>query len=104
MVPGPLVDVMNRPYPRAIAGEPLAVHYDRPTQTLTVSFAEKNDGSVTGPTEIYVPEGGFPGGGSITSSDPEGSWSGEWDADRRVWEVESAPYLQEHELVVSPAN
>ncbi|GAA2014396.1 hypothetical protein GCM10009799_48370 [Nocardiopsis rhodophaea] len=102
--PGPLAEVMNRPYPRAIAGEPLAVHYDEPAKTLTVSFAEKNDGSVTGPTEIYVPEREFPEGGIISSSDPEGSWAAEWDAARRVWKVESAPYLQEHELVVSPTN
>ncbi|MBB6174368.1 endoglycosylceramidase [Nocardiopsis mwathae] len=102
--PGALVEVMNRPYPRAIAGEPLAVRYDHDTLTLTVSFAEKSDEDVTGPTEIYVPEDRYPGGGTISSSDPEGAWTAEWDAERSVWEVESDPRRQEHELVITPPS
>ncbi|NUP02803.1 MAG: cellulase family glycosylhydrolase, partial [Nonomuraea sp.] len=72
---GPLVAAYARAYPRAIGGVPVSVEYGE--NRLQVVF----DANETGPTEIYLPERGFPRGGQI-----EGG-TATWDAARRVLTV-----------------
>ncbi|GHC92797.1 hypothetical protein GCM10007079_41440 [Nocardiopsis terrae] len=91
LVPGPLADVMNRPYPRAIAGEPLEWGYDTDSGELSVRYTERAE--VSGSTELYLPEDTFgtgPGDGfELTVDTPAGDsgWTSRWDADMRVLHV-----------------
>ncbi|WP_017558763.1 cellulase family glycosylhydrolase [Nocardiopsis baichengensis] len=121
LTPGPLAEVMDRAYPRAVAGDPLDVGYDPggtgggaggsggsdspESPQLTVRF--KAVEGVTGPTEVYLPEGEFPDGGEArvaASTGGEAEASVEWDAERRVLAVELASPAPgtEYELRVRP--
>lgn len=91
LVPGPLAHVMNRAYPRAVAGEPLELGYDDAARTLSVRYTER--AGVSGSTELYLPEdvfGGGPGEGfELTVDTPagDGGWTSEWDGELRILHV-----------------
>lgn len=65
------LDVLNRPYPQAVAGTPLSYGYDRDTQVFTLRYAtthadgdgEFSAGSVT---EVFVPKRQYPHGYGIS--------------------------------------
>lgn len=54
---GRALDAAVRPYPAAVAGEPLAFEYDPKKTRFTFRF--KADPALSAPTEIYVPERNF---------------------------------------------
>ncbi|GAB3706743.1 hypothetical protein GCM10028793_38630 [Nocardiopsis oceani] len=95
LTPGPLADVMNRAYPRAIAGEPADLGYDTGEAALRVRYTERTE--VSGATELYLPEDTFgdgPGEGSGTGFElavdtPSGDegWTADWDGELRVLHV-----------------
>ena len=58
-----------RPYARKVAGEPLAMRFDRARGVFTLSF--RHDSAVTEPTELYVPNSQFPDGYRVEVSDGE---------------------------------
>jgi hypothetical protein len=64
---GRALDAIVRPYARAIAGEPLAMHFDRQRGTFTLRF--RHDPTVTEPTEIFLPATQYPRGVRVTVSD-----------------------------------
>lgn len=99
----PMFDVVDRPYPRATAGEPTKLHFDVDAQKLT--FAWKNVEGVTGDNEIFVPMAREnPNVFLVESSDPEGSWSYEWDENLPgLLRVKADANSATHELVVRPA-
>ncbi|KOU44965.1 cellulase family glycosylhydrolase [Streptomyces sp. WM6378] len=70
--PTPLLPVLDRPQPRAIAGDPVAYAWDEPSRTLSVSW-RKGEG-VRGDTEVYLPARFFPGGGVVTGDGVAGAW------------------------------
>ncbi|WP_328310448.1 cellulase family glycosylhydrolase [Streptomyces sp. NBC_00442] len=80
--PTPLLPVLDRPQPRAIAGDPVAYGWDEPHRTLTVSWRPKP--GVRGDTEVYLPARFFPRGAAVT-----GAEAGEWEADSRILHVTS---------------
>ncbi|WP_017601184.1 cellulase family glycosylhydrolase [Nocardiopsis lucentensis] len=102
--PGPLVDVMNRAYPRAVAGDPLEIDHDTDAARLSVRFAVRE--GVSGPTELYLPETDYPDGFDLSVAAPDGAkdWTFEWDADRRVLFVDtpSGAPGDEYTLTVVP--
>jgi len=64
---GRALDALVRPYPQAVAGEPLAMTFDRQTGVFVFSFA--HDSSVVEPTILYVPRLQYPHGCRIVVSD-----------------------------------
>ena len=97
----PKINVLVRPYPRAIAGEPIGWEYDPETRLFSLSFDEKP--GVEGPTEIYVPAGRFYADGwKLSVSDPDGRWRCEWDEDREILDVHTDPGEESHTILIGP--
>ena len=98
----PKVNHLVRPYPRAIAGQPIEFSFDVETKVFTLAFAEKQ--GVTGPTEIHLPDRHYPNGWSIQSTDAEGRWSYEWDSHRQILSLTADASVASHRITVSPVN
>jgi endoglycosylceramidase len=97
------LDHLVRTYPQRIAGAPVSRSYDPDTRVLELTFREKE--KVSGPTEIYIPEARlYPSGWVVEVSDPAGSWSSSWDADREILSVTTDPDQSQHTIRVSPAT
>ncbi|WP_331447812.1 cellulase family glycosylhydrolase [Streptomyces xanthochromogenes] len=62
--PTPLLPVLDRPAPKAIAGDPVSYAWDRTSRTLSVTWRPKAD--VRGNTEVYLPARLFPHGAEVT--------------------------------------
>lgn len=103
LTPGPLADVMNRPYPRAVAGQPQEIHHDAGRATLSVRWTER--AGVEGPTEVYLPADTFPDGHGLDLR-TNAEWDADWDEDLRVLSVEihGADPGDEHTLTVTPTS
>jgi hypothetical protein len=72
---GRALDALLRPYPQAVAGEPLAMTFDCQTGVFMFSFA--HDSEVAEPTILYVPRVQYPGGCRIAVSDGEAEYQSE---------------------------
>jgi hypothetical protein len=72
---GRALDALLRPYPQAVAGEPLAMTFDFQTGVFMFSFA--HDSEVAEPTILYVPRVQYPGGCRIAVSDGEAEYQSE---------------------------
>jgi len=97
----PTADVLVRAYPQRVAGTPVFVDYDPGSRVLRLEF--DSDPGVAGPTEIYVPVARrYPLGFEVWSSDPDGSWSTGWDAEREVLAYSADPATTRHELEIRP--
>ncbi|MGH4031730.1 cellulase family glycosylhydrolase [Actinomycetota bacterium Odt1-20B] len=98
MKPTKLLPVLDRPYPRAIAGDPVGYAWDAGARRLTVRWrgtgGAAGDG-VPGGTEIYLPERFFPHGGRVSGGRPVS-----WDPKSRILTVRSGP--GEHAVRVTP--
>ncbi|MFG3286239.1 cellulase family glycosylhydrolase [Streptomyces sp. NPDC048111] len=70
--PTALLPVLDRPQPRAVAGDPVAYAWDAESRTLTLSWRPKP--GVRGDTEVYLPARSFPHGGLVTGSGVAGAW------------------------------
>ncbi|MFD7535900.1 cellulase family glycosylhydrolase [Streptomyces sp. NPDC059819] len=81
--PTPLLPVLDRPAPKAIAGDPVAYAWDEPSRTLSVTWRPK--AAVRGATEVYLPARFFPHG-AVVAGDGEAA---AWDAKSRTLHVTS---------------
>ncbi|WP_241665844.1 cellulase family glycosylhydrolase [Prescottella subtropica] len=90
-----LVAALDRPYPRAIAGEPRgwAVDADR------LEFTYLPDLSITAPTEVYLPARTFPDGGDVEGAEVAG-----WDAGTRILTLRAPTVRQSVTVTISPAR
>jgi hypothetical protein len=64
---GRALQAVIRPYPRAIAGQPIRLHFDYRTAHFELEF--EHDPAVTAPTEIFVPRYQYPDGARVSVSD-----------------------------------
>jgi hypothetical protein len=64
---GRALEAVVRPYARAVAGEPLRMHFDRRRRVFEFEF--RSDPRVSAPTEIFVPSFQYPHGYQVTVSD-----------------------------------
>ncbi len=64
---GRALEAIVRPYPRATAGEPLRMHFDRRRRVFVYTF--RHDPAVAAPTELFVPNIQYPNGYRVTVSD-----------------------------------
>ena len=91
-----------RPYPRAVAGVPLAWAFDRETRVFTLTFEERP--GARGPTEIALPARRlYPDGWDVSTSDADGTWSWAWDAAREILSVTTPATGGTHTLELRPA-
>jgi len=90
-----LVDTVNKPYPRAVAGTPL--DWSSTVDRLQLTFSPSP--LVTAPTEIYLPESGFPG-----DVDVEGADVVQWDRRSRLLTVRTASDAATVTVTVTPAS
>ena len=65
-----------RPYPRAVAGEPLSLHFSASERVF--EFAFRHDPAVKAPTECFIPNLQYPDGYAVEVSD------GEYTVDRET--------------------
>ncbi len=100
--PEDILDLV-RVYPRRIAGDPIEIAFDAERRVFSLVFVERE--GVEGPTEIFVPEARlYPGGWTLSVSDPEGTWSSQWDPERRILSVETDPSQAQHVLRIDPGK
>ncbi|HEY70659.1 MAG TPA: glycoside hydrolase family 5 protein [Anaerolineae bacterium] len=66
---GRALDALLRPYPMAVAGDPLRMQYDRCKGVFEFEF--RHDTQVMEPTIVYLPQRAFPHGCRVTVSDGE---------------------------------
>lgn len=85
-----------RPYPRAVAGEPLRMTFDLRRRIFRFEFC--HDPQVTAPTEIFVPTLQYPDGYRVEVSD--GTF--ERDSVRQILVYRHDPGLRQHTITVSP--
>ena len=64
---GRALEAVVRPYPRAVAGEPLRMDFDIRRGIFEIEF--RHDPRVTAPTEIFVPNYQYPNGYEVEVSD-----------------------------------
>lgn len=102
LTPGPLAHVMNRAYPRAVAGQPLELGLDDASGALSVRYAENG---ASGATELYLPEDVFGEGYELTVDTPAGDdgWTSRWDDARRVLHVTVAGAADGDETLLTVA-
>ena len=90
-----LVDTLNKPYPRAVAGTP--TEWSSTVDRLQLTFTPNP--AVTAPTEIYLPESGFPGGVDVAGADIVN-----WNPQSRLLKVETADDAGPVTVTVTPAS
>jgi hypothetical protein len=64
---GRALKAVVRPYPKAVAGEPLHISFDINRRTFRFKF--RHDPAVTAPTEIFIPDFQYPDGYRVEVSD-----------------------------------
>ena len=76
--PRNLITVLDRPYPRAIAGQ---LHtWNSEPDSLEISVTpDAGDDAASSPSEVYLPAAGFPDGGAV-----EGGEVVSWDPELRI--------------------
>jgi endoglycosylceramidase len=96
------VDLLTRPYPRAVAGTPVAFGFDPDTRVFTLEVARRE--GVTGATEVHVPKARlYPEGYAVEVSDAEGTWSSSWDDARQILSLTLDPSAATHTVTIRPA-
>ena len=95
------MDILMRPYPQCVAGQPISYGYDRKKETFWLRFIPDSD--IDAPSKIYLPENIYPEGGSIETDMPENKWHTEWDEITRVLQIfagECEP--NKYKITISP--
>lgn len=96
------LDALVTTYARAIAGDPVEIHYGHDSKEFTLTYT--NRAGTTGPTEIFIPETRhYKGGWEIEMSDDSGSWSSEWNANSNLLKVWHNPSASSHTIKIRPS-
>ena len=97
------MDRLVHPYPRRIAGVPVAYGYDHPARVMRVEFEDRE--GVEGPTEIYVAAARhYPDGWELAVGDADGSWSSSYDEASEILTVETTAGDGVHVIEIAPAR
>jgi hypothetical protein len=93
---GRALEAIVRPYARAVAGEPLLMHFDLKSRTFTLRF--RHDPAVSAATEIFVPAYQYLHGYTVELSD------GQYEIDHQaqLLRVRHTPDREVHTVVVRP--
>jgi endoglycosylceramidase len=96
----PKVNQLVRPYPRAIAGEPVRFGFDPKTKMFELVFDGKAD--VSGETEIFIPRRHYPNGWALQVSEASGAWQSRWDEERQILFLTFSEKNIRHDVRVVP--
>jgi len=89
------------PYPQKIAGDPISFNYEYTSKILTVDFYENT--SVNGPSEISIVQNRtYPNGFSISCSDPDGTWSGQYSSSNNRLLIWTNSTNEIHRIEIKP--
>lgn len=94
----PKANKLVRTYPRAIAGEPVSFSYEPNSADFNLTF--KQAPGVSGPTEIFIPKRHYPDGWELEVSDPQGTWTSQYDDVKQVLKIWTAANQAEHKIRV----
>jgi hypothetical protein len=95
---GRALEAIVRPYPKAVAGEPLRICFD--IRRRIFDFRFRHDPSVEKPTEIFIPDLQYPGGYDVRVSD--GTY--QHDGTNQMLVYSHDPAHAVHTVRVSPAR
>ncbi|SFX60329.1 endoglycosylceramidase [Thermoactinomyces sp. DSM 45891] len=95
-----LASHLSRPYPRAIAGEPINWHYDTTKRVLSVKWKKK--AQVTGSTDIFIPLEDYPQGWELVENDTGKHSSIDWDEHTRILKITPDPKQSEYMIQIKP--
>ncbi len=95
---GRALRAVARPYPRAVAGQPLRLSFDLRRRVFEFEF--RHDPSVTAATEVFVPEFQYPHGCRVEVSDG----TAEIDRPRQTVVYRHGMERREHWLRITPAG
>ena len=95
--PADISKVLETAYPRAIAGTPVSIDYEKATLELTVSWTDKP--GVTGSTDVYLPASDFPDGAAIELNT---DYSSTWNPKTRILSVTVPQLVGVHTMVLTP--
>ncbi len=93
---GRALPALIRPYPRATAGTPLHMRFDRRSHVFTFTF--RHDPDVSAPTEIFVPAYQYPQGFKVSVSD--GTYT--YDREQQLLRYSHTPEQAEHTIILRP--
>lgn len=96
------LELLARPYPRAVAGQPISYSFDRTSGVFTLQFESR--AKVSGSTEIHLAaERYYPDGYELQINDGDDSCcSVSYDNESGVLSITTDPAIAEYEIVVSP--
>ena len=99
--PAEKANLLSRPYPRAIAGDPIAFGFDPVSREFHLFYEAAAE--TDAPTEIYLPASRHdPGGWHLESSAPETSWRFTWLEDREVLQLWAEQPGQRYSFFIRP--
>lgn len=96
----PKVNQLVRPYPRAIAGQPVRFGFDPATRLFELEFDPKE--GVSGETEIFIPQRHYPDGWELQVSAESGPWQSHWDEERQILFVDFSEPSTRRTLTITP--
>ena len=95
-----VIDLLVRPYPRAVAGQPITYGFDESTRVFTLDFETR--AKVLGTTDIFVPGQIYAEGWVLEVSSPEGTWDSEWNELTGVLSITTDPDIESHTIRIIP--
>ena len=81
----PTMDLLVRPYPRAVAGTPVAYGWDRDAGVFFLELQTRE--GVTAPTEIHLPERHFGDEPRVSVTAQDDDWGSVWSTQDRILRV-----------------
>jgi endoglycosylceramidase len=78
-------DIMVRPYPQLVAGQPVSYGYDVEENKFWLNFIA--DSQIEAPTEIYLPEKNYPNGWDLKIDQDKELWKSQWIENRRILQI-----------------
>jgi YD repeat-containing protein len=100
----PVVRRLTQPYPKFTAGSILRYGFAPTTRTFSMVF-KKPVHPIPAPTVIHLDAARhYPEGFVVQSTDPAGTWSWTYDAERKELSVAASPLKPRHEVRIRPAH
>ncbi|RLD67966.1 MAG: hypothetical protein DRI95_03900, partial [Bacteroidetes bacterium] len=94
-------DIIVRPYPQCVAGQPVSYGYDPDENKFWLNFISDKD--IKAPTEIYIPENNYPNGWNLNIDKEQKLWETKWDENRRILQLFTKNYENmEFKIIIGP--
>jgi endoglycosylceramidase len=94
-------DMMVRPYPQLVAGQPVSYGYDVEKERFWLNFI--SDPKIKAATEIYLPEKNYPKGWDLKIDQNKDLWKTKWIEERNILQVfTSGDKETEFNITISP--